>query len=112
MKTAAVKIDGGGLARRLVKDVYSELRSALKEASLWDSLDYFEISLAMRKKQDGMFPSFDWIACAPVTSGGYHYVYVGTVFNGRHNLIFVGKTSKGFGTACDVANMCARELRA
>jgi hypothetical protein len=112
MKTSTVSIDGEGLAKRLVKDVHTELRSALKGASLLDSLDYFEIAVSMQKRQNAPFPSFDWLACAPVTSGGHHYVYIGTVFNGRHNLIFVGKTSKGFERACEVANRCARELGA
>lgn len=98
--------------KRLVKDVHSELRTALRGASLWESLDYFEISMAMQKRGNGSFPSFEWLSCAPVTSGGNHYIYIGTVSKGRHNLIFVGKTSKGFQTACEVANMCAHELGA
>jgi hypothetical protein len=98
--------------KRLVKDVHSELREALKGASLWDSLDYFEISLGMQKRENAPFPSFEWLSCAPVTNGEKHYIYIGTVFNGRHNLIFVGKTSKGFQAACDVANRCAHELGA
>ena len=98
--------------KRLVKDVHSELRAALEGANLWDSLDYFEISMAMQKRQKALFPNFEWLSCAPVTSGQHHYVYIGTVLNGRHNLIFVGKTSKGFKTACEVANRCARELGA
>lgn len=100
------------MVKRLVKDVHSELSAALKDAGLWDNLDYFEISKAMQKKQDALFPNFEWLSCAPVTSGGQHYVYIGTVFNGRHNLIFVGKISKGFEGACEVANRCARELGA
>jgi hypothetical protein len=112
MKTTAVKIVEEGLAKRLVKDVHCELTAALKGASLWDSLDYFEISMGMQKRQDAPFPRFEWLSCAPVTSGGHHYVYIGAVFNGRHNLIFVGKTSKGFERACEVANRCARELGA
>jgi hypothetical protein len=112
MKTTPMKIPGEGLANRLVRDVHGELTAALKGASLWDSLDYFEISRGMLKRQNALFPRFEWLSCAPVTSGGYHYVYVGAVFNGRHNLIFVGKTSEGFESACEVANRCARELGA
>lgn len=97
---------------RLVKDVHAELRATLMGAGLWDSLDYFEISKAMQKKQNTLFPHFEWLSCAPVTSGGNHYVYIGTVFNGRHNLVFVGKTSEGFDRACEVANRCALELGA
>jgi hypothetical protein len=108
----AVKIDGEGLAERLVKDVHTDLEAALRGADLWDSLDYFEISMAMQKRANGLFPSFEWLACAPVTSAGHHYVYVGTVFKGRYNLIFVGKTSRGFRAACEIANICAHELRA
>ncbi len=103
---------GERLHERLVKDVHSELKAALTGANLWDSLDYFEISQAMRKRPNTLFPGFEWLSCAPVTSDGHHYVYVGTVSRGRHNLIFVGKTSKGFQTACEVANRCARELGA
>jgi hypothetical protein len=112
MKTTAVKICEEERAKRLVKDVHSELRTALEGAGLWDSLDYFEISVAMQKRENSSFPRFDWLSCAPVTSDGNHYVYIGTVFNGRHNLIFVGKTSQGFERACEVANRCARELGA
>ena len=107
-----VKIKGERLDERLVKDVHSELKAALVGANLWDSLDYFEISLAMKKRADAWFPGFEWLSCAPVSSDGHHYVYVGTVSRGRHNLIFVGKTSKGFEAACEVANRCAHELGA
>lgn len=100
------------LTKQLVKNVFSALETVLKKANLWDSLDYFEISKAMQKRQNVSFPSFDWLSCAPVTSGGNQYVYIGTVFRGRHNLMFVGKTSKGFDRACEVANRCARELGA
>ena len=100
------------LTQRPVKEVFSQLRSALKAADLWDSLDYFKISKIIQKRHDALFPSFEWISCAPVTSGGNQYVYIGTVFRGRHNLMFVGKTSKGFDRACEVANRCARELGA
>ncbi len=106
------KIDGEGLTKRLVRDVHAELRAVLKGASLWDNLDYFEISMGMQKREKAPFPSFEWLACAPVTSGGCHYIYIGTVFKGRYNLIFVGKTSKGFQVACEVANRCAEELGA
>lgn len=112
MITTAVKIENEGLVERPVKEVHAKLRSALKGARLWDVLDYFEIALGMQKRQNASFPRFDWLSCAPVTSAGNHYVYVGTVLNGRHNLIFVGKTSKGFKGACEVANLCARELGA
>lgn len=112
MRSAAAKADTEESTQRLIKDVYSQLTTALKGASLWDSLDYFEISMGMQKRQNATFPSFQWLSCAPVTRGGHHYVYIGTVLNGRYNLIFVGKTSKGFERACEVANRCARELGA
>lgn len=112
MLATADKIDGHGSSKRLVKDVHAELTAVLKGASLWDSLDYFEISMGMEKREEAPFPSFEWLACAPVTSGGRHYIYIGTVSKGRYNLIFVGKTSKGFQAACEVANRCARELGA
>ncbi len=108
----AVKIDGEGLGERPVKDVYADLRAALRGADLWDSLDYFEISMALQKRANALFPSFEWLSCAPVTSAGHHYVYVGAVFKGRYNLIFVGKTSGGFQVACEIANLCAHELKA
>ena len=111
MISTEVKIERG-LAKRLVKDVHADLTAALMGASLWDSLDYFDISIGMKKKQNSLFPGFEWLSCAPVTSDGHHYVYVGTVSRGRHNLIFVGKTSKGFQAACEVANRCAQELGA
>lgn len=112
MITTAAKIEKEGLAERLVKDVHTELSAALRGANLWDSLDYFEISMAMQKRANALFPTFEWLSCAPVSSAGHHYIYIGTVSKGRHNLVFVGKTSKGFRAACEVANMCAHELRA
>jgi hypothetical protein len=112
MMPTEVKDDGGKLTTRSIGDVYAYLEVALKSAGLWDSLDYFEISLAMKKRERVLFPSFEWLSCSPVTSDGHHYVYIGTVSKGRHNLVFVGKTSKGFHAACEVANMCAHELRA
>ncbi len=112
MTPTKVKTDGEALTKRLVKDVHAELSAALRNASLWDNLDYFEISVAMKKRENSAFPNFQWLSCAPVTSDGQHYVYIGTVSKGRHNLIFVGKTSKGFQAACDVANKCAQELKA
>lgn len=107
-----VKSDEGALAKRLVKEVHADLEAALREASLWDSLDYFDISIGMKKRENALFPSFEWLSCSPVNSDGHHYIYIGTVSKGRHNLVFVGKTSKGFQVACEVANMCAYELRA
>jgi len=107
-----INIDREVLGGRLVKDVHTELKAALTGAKLWDTLDYFEISLAMRQRPNALFPGFEWLSCAPVTSDGHHYIYIGTVSKGRHNLIFVGKTSKGFEAACEVANMCAHELGA
>jgi hypothetical protein len=107
-----VKTDRGALTKRLVKDVHADLTAALRGASLLDNLDYFEMSIAMKKRENAPFPNFEWISCAPVSNEGYHYVYIGTVSKGRHNLIFVGKTSKGFQAACEVANMCAHELKA
>lgn len=106
------KIDEEGLAKRLVKDVHAQLRAVLEGSSLWDSLDYFEISMGMQKREKSLFPSFEWLSCAPVSSCGNHYIYIGTVWKGRHNLIFIGKTSKGFRAACEVANRCAQELGA
>jgi hypothetical protein len=110
MISTEVETDGRGLSKRLVKDVHADLKSALMGASLWDSLDYFDISISMKKRQDMLFPSFEWLSCSPVTVDGHHYIYIGTVSKGRHNLVFVGKTSKGFQVACKVANMCADEL--
>ena len=112
MRATKVKIVEEGLTKRLVKDVHAELRAALEGASLWDSLDYFTISMGMQKRENAPFPRFEWLSCAPVTSGGHHYVYIGTVSRGRHQLVFVGKTSQGFQAACEVANRCAHELGA
>ena len=108
-----VKIGGGSLTGRSVGAIYADLTAALKNAGLWDCLDYFKISLAMKKRENSPFPNFEWLSCSPVTgeSGG-HYVYVGTIAKSRYSLVFVGKTLKGFQAACEVANMCAGELRA
>ncbi len=103
---------GNRLMRRPVKDIHADLKAILVRSGIYDSLDYFEIATGKKKTENGPFPEFEWLACAPVTSGGRHYVYIGTVCRGRYNLIFVGKTSKGFQAACEVANRCAQELGA
>ncbi len=108
-----IKIDGEKLTNRSIVDVYADLTAALKNARLWDCLDYFEISLAMKKRQNLSFPNFEWLSCSPVSGEtGDHYIYVGAVSRGRYSLIFVGKTSKEFQVACDVANRCAQQLGA
>lgn len=101
-----------GLDSRHIDEVLAGLKAELEVAKLWDSLDYFEISASMRKTPAVLFPRHDWLSCAPVTSGGNHYVYIGAVYNGKHRLVFVGKTSKGFAKACEIANKCALELGA
>ncbi len=105
--------DGRALTRRPVKDIHADLETALKRFGLYDSLDYFEIAIAKKRTENVLFPQFEWLSCSPVTGiAGGHYIYVGTVAKSRHNLIFVGKTSKGFQVACDIANMCAEQLSA
>jgi hypothetical protein len=105
--------DGRTLIRRPVKDIHADLKTALKRFGLYDSLDYFEIAIAKKRTENVLFPQFEWLSCSPVSGkAGGHYIYVGAVSKNRHNLIFVGKTSKGFQAACDVANRCAQELRA
>lgn len=107
------KIDPARLTHRSVGDIHADLTAALKTAGLWDCLDYFEISLSMKKKGNLSFPNFEWLSCSPVTAdSGDHYIYIGTITNGRYRLIFVGKTSKGFLAACEVANMSAGQLGA
>jgi hypothetical protein len=105
--------DGGSLNRRHIKDVHADLKAALIGFGLNDSLDYFEIAVGKRKREDAPFPQFEWLSCSPVTGkAGGHYIYIGTVSKNRHNLVFVGKTSKGFQVACEIANLCARQLSA
>ncbi|MGC8602201.1 MAG: hypothetical protein ACP5VS_00780 [Desulfomonilaceae bacterium] len=103
----------GRLKKRPVKDIYADLHAALADVGLWDSLDYFEIAIAKKKTENFLFPNFDWLSCSPVTGGGGgHCIHIGTVSKGRYSLIFVGKTSEGFAAACEISNMCAKELRA
>lgn len=105
--------DGGRLIRRPIKDVHADLKMALARLGLNDSLDYFEIAIGKKKTETVPFPAFEWLSCSPVTGkAGGHYIYVCTVSKNRHNLVFVGKTSKGFQAACEVANMCAEQLSA
>jgi hypothetical protein len=105
--------DGEKLTSRSVGAIHADLTAELKNAHLWDRLDYFEIALAMKKRENLSFPDFEWLSCSPVTGeGGDHYIYIGTISRGRYRLIFVGKTSKGFQAACEVANMSADLLRA
>lgn len=99
--------------KRPIKDIHADLKSALIASGLNDSVDYFEIAIAKKKMENVPFPDFEWLSCSPITGKtGGHYIYIGTVSKNRHNLVFVGKTSKGFQVACEIANMCAEELRA
>lgn len=108
-----IKIGEGSLTGRSIGAIYADLTAALKNAGLWDCLDYFKISLSMKKRENSPFPHFEWLSCSPVTGeNGGHYVYVGTVAKSRYSLMFVGKTLEGFQAACEVANMCADQLRA
>ncbi|MBI5249436.1 MAG: hypothetical protein HY912_08070 [Desulfomonile tiedjei] len=105
--------DRGRLIRRPIKDVHADLKTALTRSGLDDSLDYFEIAIGKKKTENVPFPQFEWLSCSPVTGkAGGHYIYVGTVSKNRHSLVFVGKTSKGFQAACEIANMCAEQLSA
>jgi len=104
---------GGRPIRRPIKDVHADLKMALTNFGLNDSLDYFEIAIGKKKSENVPFPEFEWLSCSPVTGkAGGHYIYIGTVSKNRHNLVFVGKTSKGFQVACEIANMCAEQLSA
>jgi hypothetical protein len=108
-----VNDDRGRLTKRLVKDIHADLKLALASDGLLSGLDYFEIAIGKRKTEKVPFPRFEWLSCTAVTGkAGGHYIYVGTVSQNRHNLVFVGKTSKGFQAACEVANMCAKQLSA
>ncbi len=108
-----VKDAGGRFTKRLVKDIHSDLKAALMSDGLMGGLDYFEIAIGKKKTENVLFPAFDWLSCSAVTGkAGGHYIYVGTVSKNRHSLIFVGKTSKGFQAACEVANVCAEKLSA
>ncbi|MBI5252129.1 MAG: hypothetical protein HY912_21755 [Desulfomonile tiedjei] len=105
--------EGGRLTRRPIKDVHADLKAALIGFGLNDSLDYFEIAIGKKKVENVLFPEFEWLSCSPVTcKAGGHYIYVGAVLKNRHNLVFVGKTSKGFQVACEIANLCAEQLSA
>jgi hypothetical protein len=105
--------DTGRTMKRPIKDVHADLKRALMVSGLNDSLDYFEIAIGKKKMDDGPFPDFEWLSCSPITGkAGGHYIYIGAVSKNRHNLVFIGKTSKGFRVACEIANMCAEELRA
>ena len=105
--------DGERLIRRPLKDVHADLMTVLTGFGLNDSLDYFEIAIGKKKTENVPFPDFEWLSCSPVTGkAGGHYIYIGTVSKNRHNLVFVGKTSKGFQVACEIAKMCAKQLSA
>lgn len=106
--------DGEGkLAKRTIKDIYADLKAMLKMPGLWNSLDYFEIAIGKKRHEDVRFPHFDWLSCSPVRGGnGSHYIHIGTITKGRYSLIFEGRTSQGFQTACEVANLCAEQLGA
>ncbi|MGA8832005.1 MAG: hypothetical protein ACLQT6_05480 [Desulfomonilaceae bacterium] len=103
----------GRLKKRSVKDIHADLQAVLEAVGLWDCLDYFEIAIGKKKTENVLFPDFEWLSCSPVTSGGGgHCIHIGTISKGRYSLIFVGKTSEGFPTACEISNTCAKELGA
>ena len=108
-----VKDDEGKSTKRTVKDIYTDLKAMLKIPGLWNCLDYFEIAIGKKRQENVRFPHFGWLSCSPVRGrNGSHYIHIGTITKGRYSLIFEGRTSQGFHAACEVANLCAEQLRA
>lgn len=107
------KNDEGKITRRFLEDIHADLKAFLKIPGLWECLDYFEIAIGKKKRENFRLPHFDWLSCSPVAGrNGSHYIHIGTITKGRYSLIFEGRTSKGFQAACEVANLCAEQLRA
>lgn len=94
---------------RDVSEIHADLEAELREANLWEALDYFDITSAIKQKRSTRFPEFRWIACFPVFEPDQGcYIHVEAITVGKKSqLVFIGKTVKGFGVAATVANKCA-----
>ncbi len=106
------KTSKGVWFNRDMSDIHSDLEANLRAAGLWEALDYFDLTSAMKQKKIKRFPEFRWIACFPVAEPGQgHYVHVEAITASKKSqLIFVGKTVKGFDIAAAVARKCAELL--
>lgn len=106
------KTPKGVWINRDMTDIHADLEAHLRDAGLWEALDYFDLTSAMKQKKIKRFPDFRWIACFPVAEPGQgHYVHVEAITASKKcQLIFVGKTVKGFDVAAAVASKCAELL--
>jgi hypothetical protein len=92
------KTSKGVWVNRDMSDIHADLEAGLRSAGLWEALDYFDLTSAMKQKKIKRFPDFRWIACFPVAEPEQgHYVHVEAITASKKcQLIFVGKTVKGF----------------
>lgn len=114
---------------RTKREVFTELKDRLEQDGLSPD-EYFLISGDLSIVDNGKEPfpeGYRWIACYPVTGRSEgHYIHVDVmVSHERHrdpfslpetyeerNLVFLGKTFKGFDFAARVAAACAKHLGA
>jgi hypothetical protein len=106
------KTSKGVWVNRDISDIHADLEAGLRAAGLWEALDYFDVTSSMKQKNIKRFPEFRWIACFPIVEPGQgHYVHVEAITAGkRSQLIFIGKTVKGFDIAAAIASKCAELL--
>ncbi len=97
---------------RDMSEIHEDLEAGLRAAGLWEALDYFDLTSAMKQKKIRRFPEFRWVACFPVAEPGQgHYVHVEAISASKKSqLIFIGKTVGGFDVAAAVAGKCAEML--
>jgi len=95
-----------------MRDVAEAVEAQLKEAGLWEELDYFSVDLKLQKKKDEAFPEYAWIACFPVTGGNEgHYIHIDIITRDNEHIHFLtAKTFMGMEYAGKVATECAKLL--
>jgi len=93
---------------KTIEEVYLETVNFLKEQGLFDELDYFTIENAL--KTETPFPRWRWIACYAVVGGNEgHYIHVDAITSeGKHIMIFTGKTFSGMDFALKVSNLLTK----
>lgn len=120
------------VGQRSIGEVFAELKTRLtetatledKDMSLWDSLDYFDLTWSGKRRLEASddFPSCRSVAVFAVTgSNEGHYIHVeavgvreikkdGSLSKAEvvPRLIFVGKTFSGMSVALEISNTITR----
>ena len=96
---------------KTIEEVYLETVNFLKEQGLLDELDYFTIEYVLKaERATTPFPRWRWIACYAVVGGNEgHYIHVDAITSeGKHIMVFTGKTFSGMDFALKVSNLLTK----